>query len=178
MLQKFATHVSSFKFNYLLALIPLMGYCQTEKQNSKYLKSVGDIAFDSLMDQKEFFLCNEKDIMQYHNNSRGLEYRGEKLAIIESFEKKYVPIPDSSQNGLIRVRFVVNCKGQTDRFRIIAMDEDYQTKKFDERITQQILDICKSLDGWLPKKKEDKEFDYYQYLIFKIQSGQITEILP
>ncbi len=116
--------------------------------------------------------------MQYHNNSRGLEYRGEKLAIIESFEKKYVPIPDSSQNGLIRVRFVVNCKGQTDRFRIIAMDEDYQTKKFDERITQQILDICKSLDGWLPKKKEDKEFDYYQYLIFKIQSGQITEILP
>lgn len=64
-----------------------MGYCQTEKQNSKYLKSVGDIAFDSLMDQKEFFLCNEKDIMQYHNNSRGLEYRGEKLAIIEAFEK-------------------------------------------------------------------------------------------
>ncbi|MBK9270284.1 MAG: hypothetical protein IPM48_01690 [Saprospiraceae bacterium] len=162
----------------LLGWIPFFGCCQIEKTDSRLPNSVGDILFDSLLDNKEFFLCNEKDIMQYHNNEKGLEYKDEKWAILQEFEKKYHHEIDSSQNGLIRVRFVVNCKGQTDRFRIIGMDEYYQAKTFNTQITNQLLDICKNLDGWLPKKLEDVEMDYYQYLIFKIVNGQLTEIMP
>ena len=63
------------------------------------------------------------------------------------------------------------------------MDEKYQEKVFDKLITNQLLLISKSLKGWIPKNFTSKtnevfNYDYYQYLIFKIKDGQITEILP
>ena len=58
------------------------------------------------------------------------------------------------------------------------MDNTYEQKEFDERITNQLLAITKELDGWkiLPNTQEAR--DYYQYLIFKIDEGNILEILP
>ena len=51
--------------------------CQSDKKSSKYLRHIGDIEYDGTMDKPDFFLCNEKDIIQYHNNSNGLEYKDE-----------------------------------------------------------------------------------------------------
>ena len=63
------------------------------------------------------------------------------------------------------------------------MDENYQEKVFDQSITNQLLEITKNLKGWIPKNFTSKtnevfSYDYYQYLIFKMKDGQISEILP
>jgi len=79
---------------------------------------------------------------------------------------------------LIRIRFIVNCAGDTGRFRILGMDKDYKQKEFSPSITDQILSITKSLTGWKTKTSNGETYDYYQYLIFKIDKGQIKEILP
>ena len=80
---------------------------------------------------------------------------------------------------MIRIRFVVNCEGKTGRFRLMASDLKYQPKKFDKKITSQLMEISKNLTGWLPKKTDKgKLIDYYQYLIFKIKDGKIKRILP
>lgn len=152
--------------------------CQSDKKSSKYLRHIGDIEYDGTMDKPDFFLCNEKDIIQYHNNSNGLEYKDEKQALQQEIFSNYTSVPDSSQNGLIRIRFVVNYRGETDRFRVIAMDEDYQEKQFREEVTEQLLLICKDLKGWLPKTMDGNDVDYYQYLIFKIYHGNLIEIMP
>ena len=165
-------------FLYLSFLMPIFSSCQTEKKLSEYPRFIGDIAFDSKYDKSNFYLCNEKDIAQYHNDSKGMEYKGEKIALQEEIFSKFKAMIDTSQNGLIRIRFIVNCKGETDRFRIISMDENYNEKKFSINITEQLLLICKELKGWLPKKLDGKEVDYYQYLIFKINRGNLIEILP
>ena len=70
----------------------------------------------------------------------------------------------------------MNCKGETDRFRILEMDENYKEKKFNEKITNQLLQISKNLKGWNPKVIQNHNVDYYQYLIFKIQDGNLIEI--
>ena len=170
--------MKSGKYLCYLVWVLLLGSCQIEAQKSKYLRSVGDIVYDSTTDKKDFYLCNERNIKQYHNNYKGLEYKGEKIALIELFDKQFVPVPNSKDSGLIRIRFIVNCKGETDRFRVTAMDENYKEKEFDTKITQQLLLICKGLTDWIPKQYEDKALDYYQYLIFKIQNGKIIEIMP
>ena len=61
---------------------------------------------------------------------------------------------------------------------MIGMDESYQPMQFNAAITDQLLTITKQLDGWIPKSDGGKEVDYYQYLIFKINHGEITEIMP
>lgn len=165
-------------FLYLSLLMSTISSCQTEKILSKYPRYIGDIDYDSNYDKKDFYLCNEKDIAQYHNDSNGMEYKGEKIALEEEVFTKFKPVPDTSQNGLIRIRFIVNCKGETDRFRIISMDENYKDKEFNPKITEQLLIICKSLKAWIPKKINGKEVDYYQYLTFKIKGGILIEIMP
>jgi len=164
---------------FTLLLIPLVSFCQqTKSSKSLYPDSVGDIAFNKATDNENFELCYEKHIFQYFNNSGGLDYDGDKLAIEKEFAQKFKSVLLENENGLIRIRFVVNCKGATDRFRLIAMDDEYHEKIFPQTITNQLIDITRTLKGWKIKKYGDQAIDYYQYLIFKIENGQLKEILP
>ena len=58
------------------------------------------------------------------------------------------------------------------------MNENYEEEMFDAKITNQLLKITKSLKGWGIKKHKGKPINYYQYLIFVLQNGEITKILP
>lgn len=161
-----------------LFLFPLFIFSQEKEAKSLYQNFVGDIEFDKESDDENFELCFDKHIYQYFNDSNGFNYEGEKLAVENEFSKEYKSKIIPNETGLIRINFIVNCKGQTDRFRLIAMDEDYNPKEFDESITEQLLRIAKSLKGWKGKQIKGNKIDYYQYLIFKIENGQLKEILP
>ncbi|MDX1754292.1 MAG: hypothetical protein R3259_13955 [Salinimicrobium sediminis] len=73
---------------------------------------------------------------------------------------------------------MVNCEGKADRFRILQADKDYNEIEFDERITNQLLEITKGIESWKVMYGHEIPVDYYFYLIFKIKNGRITEILP
>jgi hypothetical protein len=163
---------------FLLVIIPILGGCQHGKENSKQIKAVGDIIYDSATDDAKFYLCNENEIMQYHNDHQGLQYNGEKIALVAEIEEKYNPPKNLNFSGLIRIRFIVNCRGETDRFRVTSVDEQFNLIETNQTFEDHIIYVCKSLKGWLPKKFEGQELDYYQYLIFKIINGQISEIMP
>ena len=60
----------------------------------------------------------------------------------------------------------------------MSMDEDYNEKTFLMSITDQLMEITKGLRGWKKKTYKGEAIDYYQYLIFKMEDGQIKEILP
>jgi hypothetical protein len=162
-----------------LLFIPLISFGQDiNVTKSDYPNYVGDIEFNSEIDTKDFELCNSKHIYQYFNMGDGLVYEGEKRAIEKEFAEKYKSEIIKNETGLIRINFVVNCKGKTDRFRLISMDENFKEKVFATSITEQLMSITKNLKGWKGKKYKEREIDYYQYLIFKIENGQLKEILP
>ena len=141
------------------------------------VEMVDSILFDKTKDNPNFKTCNEY-IYQYFNDSKGLSYKGEKPALVRSFFNQYNTEMVDKESGLIRIRFVVNCKGETDRYRLIGIDNNYNEKIFDKKITDQLLNITKKLNGWEVKKIEGKAVDYYQYIIFVIKDGEITKILP
>lgn len=162
-----------------LLFIPLIFFGQEKSETkSEYPNYVGDIEFNSGIDNIDFELCYSKHIYQYFNIGDGLVYEGEKLAIEKEFTEKYKSEIIKNETGLIRINFVVNCKGKTDRFRLISMGENYKEKVFAKSIAEQLMSITKNLKGWKGKKYKEKEIDYYQYLIFKIENGQLKEILP
>ncbi len=171
------------RYKILIQLLPLvfillMAGCTKENDDPKYLRWVGDITFDAALDDPAFELCRgELRVKQYFNFSQGLQYEGEKRAIVKVFQQQYQSI-ENDQSGWIRIRFIVNCKGETDRFRLMGADQNYDPMNFDKRITEQLLAITRSLNGWKILPNEEKPWDYYQYLIFKIENGQLKEILP
>lgn len=155
--------------------------CQSQEEKivkKEYLRWVGDIEENSKIDGA-FKICNsENEVRQYFNNSQGFEYYDEKPEILKIFKEKFLPSKLENQNGIIRIRFIVNCKGETGRFRILEADENYKEFNFDSNITKQLFNITKNLNGWIVKEINNKEIDYYQNLIFKIKNGNINEILP
>ena len=166
----------------LTLLFSIFCCCQSEKKASEkeeYLRWVGDIEQNDQIDETEFKVCNGDDkILQYFNLGEGPVYRGEKSKIVNIFKSKYQPILDKKENGLIRIRFIVNCEGQAGRYRVLQSDYDYQEKEFEKEIVSQLLNITKGIENWEVFKRNEVPVDYYMYLIFKISDGQLTEILP
>ena len=161
-----------------LLLLFLLVSCSTGlfAQQTRWVE---DIIPDSLLDDPTFKICNNEDqVIQYFNNSNGMEYDGDKPALTDIFQKQYKPVVSNGQTGLIRIRFIVNCNGEAGRFRVLCSDLNYLPLKFDSKITDQLLAITKSLKGWKPKLWKEMKVDYYQYLIFKIKDGNLIAILP
>ena len=145
-------------------------------------QDVGDIPFDRAMDDPNFNLCGgESSIKQYYvrgSDNEPAGYKGKKRALEEAITEQYVFPVSESESGYVTIRFVVNCRGQSGRFRVEKMDFNYQPKNFNPELVQQLLDITRNLNGWIPVSREGKTYDFYQYLTFKIRNGQIEKILP
>jgi len=155
--------------------------------------NVGDIPFDPKTDNPNFEVQNEDKILPY-NTRCGMLIEGERDGVLRYFSENYREEPIEGVNGYITIRFLVNFKGETDRFRVIEMDRDYQPYKFPESVSSKLLSLTKSLSGWktqfsrklvhtgsLPvqgEKAHPEAYDYYQYLLFKIKDGLIETILP
>lgn len=165
---------------YIFFLLPVLFSCQSEKSVTVYPNQVGDIVFDKNIDHPDFKRCMDKDYgIQYYsiNNSNGLQYKGEKFAIIQELEKLNLSSPKKT-TGYITIRFVVNCEGKTGLFRIQQMNENYLEEKPDKDFSAKLLNFTKSLNGWIPIEIRGKKLDYYQYLTYKITDGKVSEILP
>jgi hypothetical protein len=177
MLSHSTTPTPMKKLLILLILIPYLSFTQEKTLAvSKYPRAIGDITLDPKTDKANYAACGECDIFQYFQLHEAT-YDGDKLAIEKIFLETYNSKNVKQESGLIRIRFIVNCLGETERFRLIASDENYQEKTFDESITSQLLEITKNLKGWKAMTYNNAKVNYYQYLIFKIKDGQIQEIL-
>lgn len=157
-------------------------FCSTSfaqiQSKAEYQPNVGDIAFDPSLDEPDFKICYAPEIFQYYNFGKGLQYKGEKIAIIRHFRAKYKGNEFRNIHGYITIRFIVNCEGKTGRFRLQGMDNNYNEATFPTALITQLLDLTKALEGWTPASYEETKMDYYQYLTFKIENGDIKEILP
>lgn len=162
--------------NNMRILLIILGLAVCSYSNAQ---SVGDIQFDPKLDDPNFKVCNPQQIHQYYNFGNGLMYEGEKPAIDELFNKEYKNKTSyENQTGYISIRFVVTCEGKTGMFRVSEMSDSFADKKFDQTLVKQLLDITKKLNKWGTPSNGTNKFDYYQYLLFKIQKGALVEIMP
>lgn len=161
----------------VLVLLTGCGSISDTPESAAVVHVVGEIFHDSEKDDDAFIPCGAQDrILQYYAFQEKT-YQGEKYALHEKFFNKYKAV-NTNTSGLLRIRFVVNCKGAAGRFRLLAMNKNYEKVALDTAITSQLLEITKSLQGWKPMMYQNQSFDYYQYLIFKIEKGRLIEIMP
>lgn len=156
-------------------LLLLLG-CQPEKY-----KDVGDISYDKNLDKTTFELCDESLIKQYYirkSNDIAPSYQGEKRGLEQEILSKFYYPSKEDQNGYITIRFIVNCHGQSGRFRLEEMNFEFERIRFESDLSKQLLNIVKGLNRWSPRMMGERKIDFYQYLTFKIESGQINKILP
>lgn len=164
---------------FCITLILFLSSCVSSQiKQSEIKQGVGEIIFDKSIDDTKFKVCDEKQILEYYNFAKGFQYNNEKFTLIKIFKDELQLKNSFVESGYITIRFIVNCKGKTGRFRIQEMDLDYKPKKFKSNLSKSILKITEKLNGWEIGKFENTAFDYYQYLTFKIVNGKLIEIKP
>jgi hypothetical protein len=110
---------------------------------------------------------------------KGTFYKGGIYAIRKEVDRIYQPVPIDGEDGLIRIRFIVNCQGQAGQYEVLELDNDYRPKTFDSSISGQLLAITRQLQDWKAGKLENGiPIDTYRILTFRIDDGQVIDIFP
>lgn len=137
---------------------------------------VGDISFDPSKDDSDFIICDTQRVIQYYGTTS--YYKNHKKEIAQFLTSRFTPSDTLHQSGYITIRFIINCKGETGRFRMFELDSNYHAFHFSEKISGQLLQLTKQIKGWQPAKYSDYILDSYQHIIFKIRNGKIVSISP
>ena len=139
----------------------------------KFTQHVGDISFDGTVDSSDFELCGDYGILQYYQVDT--YFQGGKKAI----KKELLPNVNTSglpTNGLLTIRFVVNCQGKTGYFRAHMIDSNLSRVEVSKQALERFGTLIAELNGWMPGKIQDDPMDSYAQIVFKIENGTITDI--
>ena len=140
-----------------------------------HAQNVGDIPFDAKKDNPKFKVCNPQWVLQGYQ----LKTKMDETPLLVSREyKTQFQTKDEWKNesGLIRVRFLVNCQGQADRFRLLELDFDLKEKKFSESLSAHVLNIAQSIQ-WPSRRANQQTADYYHHFSIRIVDGQLVDII-
>ncbi len=130
---------------------------------------------------EEFSLCNPytyrfSTLNRY--NFRIANYEGGLYKLKQIFDKDFNKVDIGKIDGIVKIGFMVNCRGDIGEFDILELDYDYKKIKLNDNISAQLLKILKSTGNWNPGVGRNGEVDSYKFLYFKIKDGRISEIFP
>lgn len=154
-------------YQYKFTLLPKSG----EFSNSSHY-----IDPEKALLNKDFLVCNEQRILQYYNSERATYSKGKnnlRKFILENYQNKY-----HSESGYLNIRFIINCKGEAGRYIIHENDLDLNPKEFSESLVDQLFFLTTELKKWNPNYYNEAYYDSYMYISYRIENGEITEIIP
>ncbi len=171
----------------LLGLVLLTGsaigyfYYQHEWKYSvndkKYPHQIGYLYPDNKDFSENFERCSEKKPIGFFDSAtRYGVYKGGKRTfqkfILNNFKNE-----DYSDTGFLNLRFIINCKGEIGDMEINELDTNLERATLDKNLVDHIIDISVQKKHWHIMDLDEPR-DTYMYLIYKIENGAITEILP
>ncbi|WP_431132609.1 hypothetical protein [Psychroserpens mesophilus] len=123
-----------------------------------------------------FHVCNENYIAQYYNTPE-LPYPNGKNGFRNYINLAYVN-DNYSDSGYLNIRFIINCEGEAGRFVIHENNLDLEPHTFSEDLKNQLFKLTSEAKGWKPIFLYEEARDSYMYVSYRIEHGEITEIIP
>ncbi len=159
----------------LVLLLVTIGCCTSSDLYAQVEPSdnIEDLEFDPKVDDPGFLLCDESNIrLEY---GMGTDVRRERIALKEFFLDFYTSGHLYRHvSGYVRIRYIVNCKGLTGRFRVNHFDKDYRPADFGKLISMQFVNQLYQFDGWSAARTQS--VDAYDHLTFQFEQGRLINI--
>ena len=167
-----------YSFLLLILMIRLKTFSQnTVPQHLNVKEKTGWILFDKSLDNSNFKVCDELNIEEYYQVNPSY---GEGMPSI----RKYISAHKQSlealceKDGYVIVRFVINCQGQTDRYRTKFMALNYTDENtLNAELQKKIIQLTRDMGNWTPGKYDGKTYDCYQHLKFLFKNSQLVDVL-
>jgi len=141
----------------------------------KYNDAVGDIPFQADLDDINFKLCDSTKVIHQRT---GLSYEGGNETILQEYLDKFSFQSSYAEfTGYVVIRFLMNCKNETGRFRMQILADDFSLQDCPAEMRAELLSIAQGLKGWQHAPTKDANLDYSKYINIKITHGKVIEIL-
>ena len=167
-----------YSFLLLILIIGLKTFSQnTVPQHLNVKEKIGWIPFDKSLDDSNFKVCDELNIEEYYQVNPSY---GEGMPGIRKYISAHKQILESlcEKDGYVIVRFVINCQGQTDRYRTKFMSLNYTDENtVNAELQKKIIQLTRNMGNWTPGKYDGKTYDCYQHLKFLFKNSQLVDVL-
>jgi len=133
------------------------------------------ISYDAKYDNPNYIICDSTKISSGRNR---LKYIGgankfkKDIASIYSYSPEY-----ETFSGYIVIRFLVNCKGKSGRYRAQSLNLDFSPSTAPSDLIEYSIKLVKSLDNWTKSSAHDSKAAYHKFINLKINNGQIQHVL-
>lgn len=123
-----------------------------------------------------FRLCHKKKYPYYYPS---LGYVGGFYEVKKHFNKGYEEIKGENNSGVVRIKFLVNCKGEIGNLEVETYSLSYEKTSLNMKIVEQFINLIEDLKDWIPAIDDKGErVDSFKFYAFKIVDGELKEILP
>lgn len=139
---------------------------------------VGHISESAFFDKSGFKACFEERMFPYYYGRNPSKFSHGKDSLKIYFHQYYDHFGYTNESGYITIQFIINCEGETGRHQVLQVGLDYQEKEFNHQLTDKLLQLTKNLKDWDPISFSDTTYDSFIHLTFKIENGELVEILP
>jgi len=159
----------------LLCCIYQLGAQNTAPYAHNTYEKIGYIKADSSMDEANFEVCNERYIQEYYQVNP--TYKEGVISIRHFFNQRIDSLNQyADADGVIVVRFVINCFGITGRYRARFFDENYIAQQKNEQLQNALKNAIIDMGRWLPGSYKGDFYDSYQHIKFRIKNKQLVDV--
>lgn len=138
---------------------------------------VGVIEEGSFWEEDEFELCYKEKIFPGYYGRTNSGFSKSRDTLNNYFNTHFDNNGFTNATGYITVRFIINCKGETGRYEIKEVGPDFKKTKFNKYLTEHILDLVKNLETWTAVRFQGYDYDSFYHITFKLENGELVEIL-
>jgi len=120
--------------------------------------------------------CSDKLPVGFYHSTAPYIYKGGKPAF-----KKYIQDNFSGKeytdDGFLNFRFLIDCKGEIGDYEINPLNTELEISTLNKDLVNELSKLTLRKENWNALKTREIR-DLYMYLIYKIENGEVVEILP
>lgn len=147
------------------------------EDRQKFPHYVGYINKEKALLNNTYELCGNKSIYKTHHGAPDDAFAGSKKQFKNFIRSNYIN-KSYQDSGYINFRFLVNCEGNAGWFEIIEMNLQLEETKLNKDMVEQLFNLTSNPNNWAVYTYKNKPRNYYMYISYRIENGEIAEILP
>ena len=165
----------------LIVCVFAFGYFYIQNKSpinkEKFPHYIGYIDQEKALINDVYELCDNGAIYKVHHGAPDDAFEGSKKRFRETLLSEYKN-ENYSDSGYLNFRFLVNCEGNAGWFEIIEMNLDLEETDLNKNMVDQLFKLTSDSKHWKIYTNKDIPRNYYMYISYRIEHGEIIEILP
>jgi len=143
----------------------------------KFPNYIGYIDQENALLNDVYSLCDKGSIYKTHHGAPDDAFEGSKKRFREAILSEYKN-KGYTDSGYLNFRFLVNCEGNAGWFEIVEMNLDLEEVNLNDAMVNQLFKLTSDSKHWKIFTYKEVPRNYYMYISYRIENGEIIEILP